>query len=51
MQSESVDEHCIKLKTVLSVAGQKGLKFNRDKMKIVSKLKYLTHIIPPARLC
>lgn len=50
IHSESVDEHYIKLKTVLCGAGQKGLKFNRDKMQTVSKQKYLSHIISPARL-
>ncbi|KAG8173419.1 hypothetical protein JTE90_002013 [Oedothorax gibbosus] len=51
IHSETLNDHYEKLKTVLEVARQNGLKINKDKLQIaVPELQYLGHIVSSSGL-
>ena len=46
IHSKTIEDHCVKLKTVLEIARQNNLKLNQDKIQLaVPKLQYLGHIV------
>lgn len=51
LHSETMNDHCKQLRTVLQIARQNGLKLNKNKVQLaVPKLQYLGHIVSVAGL-